>query len=76
MSSAENEFTGLWLHAGDRKGQDFTHSAAHYDHAEDAGTSSTRLRHAYVDQAGRKVGVWVPAHWSEEQVSEALKSNW
>jgi hypothetical protein len=76
MSSAENEFTGVWLHGGDKRGQTFTHSAADYDHPESEGNSSTKLRHAYVEQAGRKVGVWVPAHWSEQQVTEALETNW
>lgn len=76
MSSAETEFTGRWLHEGDRKGQDFTHSAAHYDHPESEGASTTRLRHTYVNQEGRQLGVWVPDHWSEEQVTEALETNW
>jgi hypothetical protein len=76
MSTDKSDFTGLWLHEGEKRGQPFSHSAADYDHAEAEGGPSTRLRHAYVDQEGGKVGVWVPEHWSEEQVTEALESNW
>jgi len=76
MSAARDEFTGLWLHEGDKRGQSFSHSSADYEHMDAEGGPSTRLRHAYVDQEGKKVGVWVPAHWSEEQVTEALETNW
>jgi hypothetical protein len=76
MSAADSDFTGLWLHDGEKRGQAFSHSAAEYEHSEVEGGQSTRLRHAYVDQEGNKVGVWVPAHWTEEQVTKALETNW
>jgi hypothetical protein len=59
MSTDKSDFTGLWLHEGEKRGQPFSHSAADYDHAEAEGGPSTRLRHAYVDQEGtghRSVG--------------------
>ena len=78
MSAPEEKFTGVWLHQGDRRGEDFSHTADQYDHGgeESGSTGATPMRHIYVDQDGSKVGVWVPADWSEDQAREALQTNW
>ena len=76
MSAPQNQFTGTWLDAGPQRGQQFTHAEAEYDHAQEGGTGTTAMRHAYVQQNGQTVGVWVPAEWSDEQAREALESNW
>lgn len=70
------DFTGRWLHEGDRRGQDFSHSAADYDHADQADADPVKMRHATVNQEGKPVKVWAPAGWSEQQIAEALESNW
>ena len=76
MSSQDQSFSGIWLHHGETKGQNFSHSSEQYDHADASEAGSTRMRHAFVDRNGSKVGVWVPEHWTDEQVSEALETNW
>lgn len=77
MSTSEETFTGKWLHTGDRRGKDFSHEFAEYDHDEHPGMpGATRMRHASVDQDGRQVSVWVPAEWTDEQVRTALTTNW
>ena len=77
MSAPEQNFTGKWLHTGDWQGRDFSHELPDYDHDEHPGASgATRMRHATVDQEGRKVNVWVPADWTDEQVQTALTTNW
>ena len=75
MTESKTSYSGLWLHEGERRGKAFDHHEDGFDHAEEGG-SSTRLRHAVVNQEGKPVGVWVPAGWSEEQIAEALESNW
>jgi hypothetical protein len=72
MTTQEQNFTGIWLHEGDKRGEDFSHSAADYDHAE----GEVRMRHVFVEQGGGKIGVWVPEHWTEDQAREALRANW
>lgn len=74
MEDHSQSFTGVWLHAGEMRGQHFSHNQAVYDHNE--GGSRTSLKHAFVDQNGQEVGVWVPATWSDDEVAEALNSNW
>ncbi|QQR40919.1 hypothetical protein [Devosia rhizoryzae] len=76
MSAADNQFTGTWLDAGRQRGQQFSHTHSQYDHAEEGASGSTPMRHAHVEQNGEKVGVWVPADWSDDQAREALESNW
>lgn len=67
-----NEFTGRWLSQGERHGTDFTHSSSEYEHDGEY----SPMRHAYVEQEGTRVGVWVPASWSDEEARAALESNW
>jgi hypothetical protein len=74
MMADATDFTGKWLHDGDRQGTDFSHHQPEYDHTEAGG--STRMRFAKVDQDGRQTGVWAPAHWTDDQVREALTTNW
>ena len=74
MSDHKIDFSGTWLHSGERRGQDFSHHSGQYDHEDADGT--TAMRHALVEQEGQKVGVWVPSDWSDEQAREALESNW
>lgn len=76
MSAATQEFTGIWLDAGARRGTDFSHAEDQYDHREAESEGSTPMRHAFVEQEGGRVGVWVPASWSDEQARQALESNW
>ena len=70
------DFTGRWLHEGDRRGQDFSHSQPDYDHPGQAAADTVKMRHATVSQEGKPVKVWAPAGWSEQQIAEALESNW
>ncbi|WP_189423944.1 hypothetical protein [Devosia pacifica] len=77
MSNSKDSYTGKWLHSGDRKGKAFSHEHAEYDHDESPGASGvTRMRHAVVEQEGQQVGVWVPADWTDEQVEEAMATDW
>jgi hypothetical protein len=76
MSAPNEAFTGIWLHDGDTRGHNFSHAEAQFDHAGEESNASTRMRHALIDQNGTQVGVWVPEHWSEEQVRQALETNW
>lgn len=74
MDHPAQNFTGIWLHEGDRQGSDFSHEQSAFDHTDEAAT--TAMRHAVVEREGKPVGVWVPASWSDEQAREALESNW
>lgn len=76
MSSPDQSFSGIWLHKGETHGQNFSHSEAQYDHADESEEGKTQMRHAHVERDGGKVGVWVPQHWTDEQVTEALETNW
>lgn len=77
MNDNKQNFSGKWLHTGAWQGKDFSHELAEYDHDEHPGTSgATKMRHTTVDQQGHKVGVWVPANWTDEQVQDALTTNW
>ncbi|KQT49621.1 hypothetical protein DevBK_10170 [Devosia sp. BK] len=77
MDASKGNFTGRWLHEGDWQGKDFSHEFAEYDHDEHPGAQgATPMRHAYVEQGGQQVAVWVPAEWSDAQVRQALESNW
>lgn len=77
MSDNQQNFTGKWLHTGEWQGKEFSHELADYDHDEHpGGTGATKMRHATVDQEGQKVGVWVPADWTDEQAASALENNW
>jgi len=77
MSDIEQKFTGRWLHHGDWNGKDFSHVLAEYDHDESPGAEgATRMRHAHLEQEGQQMAVWVPADWTDEQVRQALESNW
>jgi hypothetical protein len=71
-----DDFTGRWLHQGDRRGQDFTHSASDYDHADHPESEPVKMRHATVKQGDKAVKVWAPENWTEEQIAEALETNW
>ena len=75
MTDITSNFTGRWLYTGERQGKDFSHQAAEYHHAEQSGPS-TKMRHAIVEQEGQQVGVWVPSDWTDDQVRDALTSNW
>ena len=77
MSVSTDKFTGRWLHHGDWHGKDFSHELAEYHHDESPGASgATPMRHAVIEHDGNQVGVWVPTSWSDDEVNEALKSNW
>lgn len=77
ISKPEQNFTGKWLHSGDWQGKDFSHEFAEYDHDEHPGTRvATKMRHATVEEEGQQISVWVPADWTDDQVKEALTSNW
>ena len=76
MTDTKNEFTGRWLHRDDRHGQDFSHSESDYDHTDHPEADPVKMRHATVDQEGKAVKVWAPAGWTEQQIAEALESNW
>lgn len=76
MNSQEQQFTGTWLHEGNGQGQEFSHSSDQYEHVGGDPAGSTRMRHAYVERNGGKVGVWVPENWTDEQVTQALETNW
>ena len=72
----QTEFTGRWLHQGERRGEDFSHSAADYDHADEPAVEPVKMRHATVKQGDKDVNVWAPAGWTKEQIAEALETNW
>jgi len=74
MTDPKIHFLGTWLHSGERRGQDFSHHSDQFDHEDDEGTTS--MRHAFIEQEGQQVGVWVPSDWTDDQVREALESNW
>lgn len=77
MSAKDQDFTGRWLHQGEKFGQDFAHSSADYAPKEGEGSEGeVPMRHVHVEREGGKVGVWVPAGWTEEQARDALESNW
>ena len=77
MSATEGKYTGLWLHHGEWQGKEFSHELPEYHHDEHPGAEgATQMRHAEVESDGTKVAVWVPADWSDDQVREALQSNW
>ena len=77
MSEAPMDFVGTWLHDGEWKGKDFAHSLPNYDHDESpGGNGSTAMRYAVVEGRSGSTAVWIPAHWTDEQVAEALDSNW
>ena len=75
MNNDSEAYEGMWLHEGDRHGQSFRHHSSQYDHSGD-GSTPVQLRHAVVKQEGREVGVWVPRAWTDDQIAEALNSNW
>lgn len=77
MTETKGKFAGRWLHHGDWHGKEFSHEMPEYDHDESPGSSgATPMRHALIDRDGSKVGVWVPADWTDEQAREALETNW
>lgn len=76
MSDTNHQFTGKWLHTGERQGKDFSHDRAEFEHAEQIGTEATKMRHATIEQEGRTVDVWVPDNWTDDQVKEALTTQW
>lgn len=77
MNDNKPKFTGKWLHDGDWRGKDFSHELAQYDHDEHPGSAgATKMRHCVIDQDGQNIGVWVPAHWTDQQARDALTSNW
>lgn len=77
MPQVPTEFIGRWLHEGDWKGKEFSHALPHYDHDEQpGGTGATAMRHTLIAHDGDSVGVWVPAHWTDDQAAEALSENW
>ena len=75
MTTERDQFTGRWLHDGNRRGEDFSHSADEYDHSDDSATQ-VKMRHATVKQGDREVKVWAPDGWTEQQIAEALETNW
>lgn len=77
MTDTKEKFVGRWLHHGDWQGNQFSHERPRYDHDESpGGGGSTPMRHALIERDGSKIGVWVPAHWSDQQAREALEANW
>lgn len=77
MTNSNEKFAGRWLHHGDWNGKEFSHEMPEYDHDEGpGGEGSTPMRHALIECDSSKVGVWVPAHWTDQQVREALEANW
>ncbi|MFD2649066.1 hypothetical protein ACFSX5_14855 [Devosia albogilva] len=74
MSMSQGEYSGIWLYPGSGRGEPFSHHEADYDHAEPGGT--TPMRHLVLNQHGERVGVWVPASWTDDQAREALETNW
>lgn len=77
MSAPEEKYAGRWLHHGERQGKQFDHELPEYEHDESpAASGTTPMRHAMVERNGDKVGVWIPADWSDEQAAKALESNW
>ncbi|SFV36160.1 hypothetical protein SAMN05216456_2357 [Devosia crocina] len=70
MNDNEQRFTGKWLQDGDRRGSEFSHDAAEFDNDE------TTMRFVTVEQDGQQVSVWAPADWTDDQVREALTTNW
>ena len=82
MTTKTDDFTGIWLHEGERRGQAFSHTQGNYDHAHEGADEasqqppSTAMKHITVDQEGRSVSVWVPADWSEEDARKSLETDW
>ena len=76
MTTQDTPYTGRWLHDTDQRGKDFSHSSQDYEHTDDASSDPVKMRHAVVRQGERQVKVWAPADWTEDQITEALESNW
>lgn len=77
MTDTTGKFAGCWLHQGAWHGTEFSHEMPVYDHDKNPGDNGpTLMRHALIDRDGSKVGVWVPAEWTDEQAREALEANW
>ena len=68
-------YSGIWLHPGTGRGEQFTHSEADYDHPE-GGDGTIPMRHVVLERSGEKTGLRVPASWTDEQAREALESDW
>ena len=77
MTDNKGQFAGRWLHHGDRHGEEFSHEKPEFEHDGSPGDDDpTPMRHAFIERDGSKVGVWVPADWTDEQAREALETNW
>tara|TARA_R110002020_G_scaffold161283_7_gene346247 strand:+ start:687 stop:920 length:234 start_codon:yes stop_codon:yes gene_type:complete len=77
MTDSEGKFAGRWLSHGERLGTEFSHEKPDFENEgnpDDSG--ATPMRHAVIDRDGSKVGVWVPADWTDDQAREALEENW
>nr|WP_314258384.1 hypothetical protein [uncultured Devosia sp.] len=67
----------VWLHAGDWRGNEFSHELPTYEHDESPGSvGTTAMKHIEVARDSGSIGVWVPAEWTDDQVLEALENNW
>lgn len=76
--SENDTYSGIWLHEGEQRGRDFRHSAPEYHHGSSPqeAAGGMRMRHSYVEQEGRRTGVWAPEHWTDEEITAALETNW
>ena len=82
MSNADENYTGIWLHEGERRGQAFSHNEARYYHPsagqldQPPAAGAGRMKHVFIERDGSQLGVWVPESWSEEEARTALETNW